>query len=172
MKMDTKKIHTKKFQEDILKKAKELGFKKGVVYERDGVEYEIKGDLYINTINKYGTIPHPIKKNQDFFMIDCVVINHKNSSGYIYDSKTNRFAKIVKNKKACMGSAYYIMILRQVGNIGAKEIFKIDDQPKEGFNNEPEAEKHLEKLFNEGKYPYDNKWKYSFMISKLYSNIS
>jgi hypothetical protein len=34
------------------------------------------------------------------------------------------------------------------------------------------SEKHLEKLFNEGKYPYDNKWRYDFMISKLYSNVS
>lgn len=169
--MNTKKIHTKKFQEDIIEKAKKLGFKKGVVYERDGIQYTIKGDLYINVINKYVTMPH-LNKDNKFLGIDCVVINHKNSSGYIYDSKTNRFAKIIKDEKFCMDSAYYILILRQVGNIGAKEIFKIDDQPKEGFSSESEAEKHLEKLFNEGKYPYDNKWRYDFMISKLYSNVS
>lgn len=41
--MNTKKIHTKKFQEDIIEKAKKLGFKKGVIYERDGIQYTIKG---------------------------------------------------------------------------------------------------------------------------------
>lgn len=163
--MDKSKIINQKFRKELLENAYKLGFKKGVVYKRDGVEYKIKGDLFIREMYRIG-------KGTGMDALDCIVINHKNSNGYIYDSKTDTWATIVKNKKVCMDSAYYIMILRQVGNIGAKEIFKIDDQPKEGFDNESEAEKHLEKLFHEGKYPYDNKWKYSFMISKLYNNMS
>jgi hypothetical protein len=163
--MNKSKIINQKFRKELLENARELGFKKGTVYERDGVEYKIKGDLFIREMYGFG-------KGKGIDALDYIVINHKNSNGYIYDSKTDTWATIVKNKKVCMDSAYYIMILRQVGNIGAKEIHKIDDQPKEGFDNESEAEKHLEKLFHEGKYPYDNKWRYSFMISKLYNNMS
>ncbi len=151
--MKKSKIINKKFRKELLENASKLGFKKGAIYERDGVEYKIKGDLVIREM-------YIIGKGTGIDALDYIVINHKNSSGYIYD------------RKVCMDSSYYIMILRQVGNIGAKEIHKIDDQPKEGFNSESEAEKHLEKLFHEGKYPYDNKWKYSFMISKLYNNMS
>jgi hypothetical protein len=163
--MNKSEIINKKFRKELLEKAKKLGFKKGTIYKMDGVEYTIKGDLFIREMYKIG-------KGTGMDALDYIVINHKNSNGYIYDTKTDTWATIVKNKIFCMDSAYYILILRQIGNIGAKEIFKIDDQPREGFSSESEAEKHLEKLFNEGKYPYDNKWRYDFMISKLYSNVS
>jgi hypothetical protein len=70
-----------------------------------------------------------------------------------------------KNK---MISSYYILILRQIGNIGAHEIKKIDNQPKEGFDSENDAEKHLNKLIKEGEYPFDSRWGNNCIISKIY----
>jgi len=68
-----------------------------------------------------------------------------------------------------MKKAFYILILRQIGNVGAHEIKKIDDQPKDGFVSEKAAEEHLKKLFKIGDYPFNkNNWE-SFMIDKLYT---
>ena len=66
-----------------------------------------------------------------------------------------------------MESAYYIVILRQIGNIGPNEITKIGDQPKEGFENEAQAEKHMFELSKSKKYPFDRGW-HSYSIMKLY----
>lgn len=49
-----------------------------------------------------------------------------------------------------MKKTFYILILRQIGNIGAHEIKKIDEQPKEGFISEKAAEEHLKNLFKIG----------------------
>lgn len=67
-----------------------------------------------------------------------------------------------------MVSSYYILILRQIGNIGAHEIKKIDNQPEEGFLSEKDAENHLGKLIKEGNYPFDSRWGNDCMISKIY----
>lgn len=68
-----------------------------------------------------------------------------------------------------MKKAFYILILRQIGNAGAHEIRTIGQQPIEGFSSKKEAEEHLEKLFKVGDYPFNkNNWE-SFMIDKLYT---
>ena len=64
---------------------------------------------------------------------------------------------------------YFILMLSQIGNVGAHQVQKIDDQPKEGFSTAKEAEDELKKLLKTGKYPYD-RW-YSFTVSKLYYNV-
>lgn len=69
-----------------------------------------------------------------------------------------------------MVSSYYILILRQIGNIGAHEIKKIDNQPEEGFLSEKDAENYLSKLIKEANYPFDTRWGHNYMISKLYKN--
>ncbi|MEK6880231.1 MAG: hypothetical protein AABY22_11510 [Nanoarchaeota archaeon] len=67
-----------------------------------------------------------------------------------------------------MKSAFYILIMRQIGNVGANEIVKIKDQPKEGFVSEKSARNHLSQLMKNGDYPFDRNWNL-FMISELYS---
>jgi hypothetical protein len=62
---------------------------------------------------------------------------------------------------------YYIYVFSQIGNVGAKEIEPINDQPEEGFKTEPEAETHLLDLIEKGKAHYFS-W-YKFTILKTYS---
>jgi len=66
-----------------------------------------------------------------------------------------------------MIKSFYIMQLSQIGNVGAHEIKKIKDQPKEGFRTDGQAETHLRDLLNTGEYPY-NSW-FSFSIMPMYS---
>lgn len=47
-----------------------------------------------------------------------------------------------------MKTAWYIMILRQIGNVGAHEIKKFNHQPKEGFKSKKEAEMALVEVIN------------------------
>lgn len=79
----------------------------------------------------------------------------------------NESIDLLLNEKD-MKSNLYIVILRQIGNVGAHEIEKIKDQPKEGFDLTWQAEDHLRKLFNKKEYPFDRNW-VSFAIMKLYS---
>ena len=67
-----------------------------------------------------------------------------------------------------MKKAFYILILRQIGNIGANEIVQISDQPKEGFSTKIKATIHLKKLMKKGDYPFDGYW-FSFMIAEIFS---
>ncbi len=52
------------------------------------------------------------------------------------------------------------------GNIGANEIEKIKEQPKDGFQNHLEAEEHLQNLFVKDEYPFGND-KHSFTILEV-----
>lgn len=69
-----------------------------------------------------------------------------------------------------MKKAFYILIMRQIGNVGAHEITKIEAQPKEGFVSEKAAEKHLKKLFDLGDYPFNKRNWECFVINKVYSS--
>jgi hypothetical protein len=66
-----------------------------------------------------------------------------------------------------MIKSFYIVQLSQIGNIGAHEIKKIKDQPKEGFRTDGQAETHLRELLNSDKHPY-NSW-HNFSIMPMYS---
>ena len=66
-----------------------------------------------------------------------------------------------------MIKSFYIMQLSQIGNVGAHEIKKIKDQPKEGFRTDGQAETHLRNLLNTGEYIYSSH--FSFSIMPMYS---
>jgi hypothetical protein len=64
-------------------------------------------------------------------------------------------------------SGWYILLLNQIGNVGAHQINRIKEQPKEGFPTEANAIRELEKLIeNKGThwYPWD-----AFTISRLWT---
>jgi len=55
----------------------------------------------------------------------------------------------VENQPSCLGAIicrYFIYVYYQVGNIGSRDVRTIDEQPKDGFETEQEAEQHLVKL--------------------------
>jgi len=67
---------------------------------------------------------------------------------------------------------YFIYVFYQVGNIGSRDVKTIDEQPKDGFETEQEAEKHLKKLILEKKgYFFDRDW-YKFTIMKTWNSLS
>ena len=41
---------------------------------------------------------------------------------------------------------YYIYVFNQIGNVGAKQCFAIEDQPKDGFDTKQEAITYLKQL--------------------------
>ena len=59
------------------------------------------------------------------------------------------------------------MQLSQIGNVGAHEIKKIKDQPKEGFRTDGQAETHSRNLLNTGEYSHSSH--FSFSIMPMYS---
>lgn len=67
---------------------------------------------------------------------------------------------------------YFIYVFYQVGNIGNKEVKTINEQPKNGFETEQEAEEHLKKLILAKKgYFFDRNW-YKFTIMKTWNSLS
>lgn len=67
---------------------------------------------------------------------------------------------------------YFIYVFYQVGNIGSRDVKTIDEQPKDGFETEQEAEKHLKKLILAKKgYFFDRSW-YKFTIMKTWNSLS
>lgn len=64
-----------------------------------------------------------------------------------------------------MTGAFYIVVLRQIGNIGANEIKKIEEQPAEGFATELLAEEYMSTA---RLHRFYHKW-YTFAIMKLYN---
>lgn len=58
----------------------------------------------------------------------------------------------------------------KTGNITNNQIKKIEEQPKEGFDNINIAEKHLFILIKNGSYPFDRE--YDFTILPLYTKKS
>jgi len=67
---------------------------------------------------------------------------------------------------------YFIYVFYQVGNIGSRDVKTIDEQPKNGFETEQEAEQHLKKLILTKKgYFFDRDW-YKFTIMKTWNSLS
>ncbi len=67
---------------------------------------------------------------------------------------------------------YFIYVYYQVGNIGSRDVKTIDEQPKDGFETEHEAEQHLIKLILAKKgYHFDRDW-YKFTILKTWNSLS
>lgn len=67
---------------------------------------------------------------------------------------------------------YFIYVFYQVGNIGSRDVKAIDEQPKDGFETEREAEQHLEKLILAKKgHFFDRNW-YKFTIMKTWNSLS
>ncbi len=67
---------------------------------------------------------------------------------------------------------YFIYVFYQVGNIGSRDVKTIDEQPKDGFENERDAEEHLKKLILAKKgYFFDRSW-YKFTIMKTWNSLS
>jgi hypothetical protein len=67
---------------------------------------------------------------------------------------------------------YYIYVYYQVGNIGSWTVKTIDEQPKEGFDTEKEAEQHLIKLIQAKKGIYFERDWYKFTILKTWNSLS
>ena len=67
---------------------------------------------------------------------------------------------------------YFIYVFYQVGNIGSRDVKTIDNQPKDGFETEKEAEEHLKELIlaKKGHY-FDRDW-YKFAIIKTWNSLS
>ena len=70
-------------------------------------------------------------------------------------------------KKTVPQMAYFIMRLGQIGNIGPSTIYKIDEQPEEGFINENAAINHFDKSVRTGVLPH-NSWA-NYTIIPIYS---
>ena len=67
---------------------------------------------------------------------------------------------------------YFIYVYYQVGNIGSRDVKTIDEQPKDGFETEKEAEQHLINLILAKKgYHFDRAW-YKFTILKTWNSLS
>lgn len=65
---------------------------------------------------------------------------------------------------------YYIYVYYQRGNCGDYNCRTIEEQPKEGFDSEINAEKHLIKLIDKKHgYFFDRPW-YKFTILKTYNS--
>ena len=65
---------------------------------------------------------------------------------------------------------YYIYVYWQQGNIGAKQVDTLEQQPKEGFETEKEAEEYLLNLIEKRKgYYFERPW-YRFTILKTWNS--
>ena len=80
-----------------------------------------------------------------------------------------------KTQPSYLGSVtcrYFIYVYYQVGNIGSRDVRTIDEQPKDGFETEQEAEHHLIKLIlAKTGYHFDRPW-YKFTILKTWNSLS
>ena len=80
-----------------------------------------------------------------------------------------------ESQPSCLGAVtcrYFIYVYYQVGNIGSRDVKTIDEQPKDGFETEKEAEQHLIKLIEAKKgYHFDRAW-YKFTILKTWNSLS
>ncbi len=75
-------------------------------------------------------------------------------------------------RKTDVTCRYFIYVYYQVGNIGSRDVRTIDEQPKDGFETEQEAEGHLIKLILAKKgYHFDRAW-YKFTILKTWNSLS
>lgn len=63
---------------------------------------------------------------------------------------------------------YFIYVYHQLGNIGRYEFTLIEDQPKEGFLTEVEAEDYLVYLINEGKTHWFQRDWYKYVVMKTF----
>lgn len=67
---------------------------------------------------------------------------------------------------------YYIYVYWQIGNVGVKQAEPLEQQPKEGFETEKEAEEYLLDLIEKRKgYFFERDW-YKFTILKTYNSKS
>ena len=67
---------------------------------------------------------------------------------------------------------FYIYVYYQRGNVGDYNCRTIEEQPKEGFKTENDAEKHLIELIEAKKgYFFDRPW-YKFTILKTWNSKS
>jgi hypothetical protein len=67
---------------------------------------------------------------------------------------------------------YYIYVYWQQGNVGAKQVTTLENQPEEGFKTENEAEEYLLDLIEKRKgYFFERDW-YKFTILKTWSSKS
>ena len=67
---------------------------------------------------------------------------------------------------------YYIYVYYRIGNIGGEHVKTIGEQPKEGFETEPEAVAYLTKLILAKKGYYFNRDWYKFTILKTWNSLS
>ncbi len=67
---------------------------------------------------------------------------------------------------------YYIYVYWQRGNVGVKQAETLEQQPKDGFETEKEAEEYLLDLIEKRKgYFFERDW-YKFTILKTYNSKS
>ena len=67
---------------------------------------------------------------------------------------------------------YFIYVFYQVGNIGSRDVKTINEQPRDGFETEQEADEHLKKLILAKKGNlFDRSW-YKFTIMKTWNSLS
>ena len=69
-------------------------------------------------------------------------------------------------------SSYYIYVYHNLGNTGGRSVRTIDEQPKEGFKTEEEAEYHLKKLILERTGCYFTRNWYKFTILKTFNSLN
>ncbi|MEO5991880.1 MAG: hypothetical protein ABIP68_09620, partial [Ferruginibacter sp.] len=83
------------------------------------------------------------------------------------ENNSDDFNLYLKNK-IIMKKYYYIVQLYQIGNVDRHQIKIIDEQPKEGFRTDGQAETFLRLFLNNGKYSAS--W-FSFSIMPFYSKL-
>ena len=80
-----------------------------------------------------------------------------------------------QNQPSYLGAVtcrYFIYVYYQVGNVRSRDVKTIDEQPKDGFETEQEAETHLIKLIEAKKgNHFDRAW-YKFTILKTWNSLS
>ena len=67
---------------------------------------------------------------------------------------------------------YYIYIFNQIGNVGARECYAIEYQPKNGFETKEEAVIHLRKLILAKEEPYFTRDWHTFTIMETWRSLS
>jgi hypothetical protein len=89
-----------------------------------------------------------------------------------FHKKNVKKSSLPKENKQSITACYFIYVYYQVGNIGSRDVRAIDEQPKDGFKTEKEAEQHLTNLILEKKGHYfDRSW-YMFTILKTWKSLS
>jgi len=123
----------------------------------------------IDLIRGYKNEYHPVQekeKNEGFerCKTDLVIIREKIKAKLddIFDSGiVSSETKEPKSDKR-----YFIYVYSQRGNVGCHEFLVIEDQPKEGFVTEEQAEAHLLFLINEGKNHWFSRSGYKYAVMK------